>query len=168
MFELKLSYYLSELSTPRRILTNIEARTLDDLLSEFGKLFSPDDQRKQDKLFELLKKREEIATTGLGKGYAIPHARTALIDSTKIGIVTTKGTDYNSIDKTPVYIAIGILEHIPERDHLYLQMLKICGDIIKRDLFGKTIREIKEGLEIDPQHIYDALIAYEYEHPHYI
>ena len=176
MYELKLSSYLSKPNTTsmpesnkeRRILTNIKAEILDDLLSEFGKLLSPADQRKHDELTQLLKKREEITTTGLGKGYAIPHTRDALIDYPKIGIITTKGTDYNSLDKNPVYIAIGMLYPRLENEHIYLQLLAICADIIKKDIFGKTIKEIKEGNDIDPQHLYNTLIAYEYEHPHII
>lgn len=171
--ELKISEYLfhefydysnSKQRRPR-IITNLEARTRNELLKHFGELFYPNNERKQYKITRFLRKTEEKKSTESGNGYALPHARLSIEQHAKIGIITTKGTEYNSIDQK-VYFAIGLVNPVMERNHLYYQLYKICSDIIRGNIFD--IEKIRSGLEISPEEILKILYKYEYEHPYRI
>jgi PTS system nitrogen regulatory IIA component len=61
-----------------------------------------------DSVFEELINREEIASTGIGKGVAIPHPRRSLdlqLDAPFISVFFLKNKiDFNSIDGKPVFV----------------------------------------------------------------
>ena len=55
-------------------------------------------------------KREEIMSTGIGDGIAIPHAKSNYVSDTICSIVIlNESVDYNSIDGMPVNIAFMLL-----------------------------------------------------------
>ena len=70
----------------------------DGLLNEIAKLASSDEST-QKKIFENLKEREGLGSTGFGNGIAIPHCALDNIDEFIIGIITVpNGVDYDSLD----------------------------------------------------------------------
>ena len=49
--------------------------------------------------------REELGTTGIGQGIAIPHAKTDLVEDICAAIgISKKGVNFNSLDGELVYI----------------------------------------------------------------
>lgn len=79
--------------------------------------------------------REELMSTGIGLGVAVPHARIKGIDNFIISIGINKEgiKDYDSIDGTPVKIVIMIIAG--EKQHKeYLKLLAQIVDIIKKPL----------------------------------
>lgn len=61
-------------------------------------------------LSSTLLKREELGSTGIGRGIAIPHCRSLIVDKLEIGIGrSTKGINFNSIDKKPVNLVFLIV-----------------------------------------------------------
>lgn len=88
---------------------------------------SPDGQNE---LFHLLLEREKLASTGIGKGVAIPHPRTPLKLSFKHPLITTcflkRPINYNAIDGKPVFV-LFILLSSSVKDHLNLiSRLSFC------------------------------------------
>ncbi|MCX8065739.1 MAG: PTS sugar transporter subunit IIA [Candidatus Hydrogenedentes bacterium] len=67
--------------------------------------------------------REEITSTGIGGGIAVPHARMDEIEDIIIGLaIVPEGVDFDSIDNQPVYIVL--LYATPKtKDKEYLQLL---------------------------------------------
>jgi len=65
----------------------------------------PEDQLR---LFTALKEREELCSTGVGDGVAIPHARNALIGLVERPVIVLgrkpEGMPFASIDGAPVYL----------------------------------------------------------------
>ena len=145
--------HLSECLTKDRIITNVIAEDIDSLLEKFAELFSPEIARE-------LQKREKSGTTSVGKGYAVPHARIPNLESTEVGITTTRGTDFNSPDNQPVYIAFGIIVPALGMNGIYLSLLGECAKIIECDYFNETITKIKNGKKISPNEIYNLLLKY--------
>ncbi len=84
-------------------------------------------------LIGALKEREEIMSTGIGFGIAIPHAK---IDSVKemalaIGI-SRRGIEFDSMDGEPVHLVILVIAG--ERQHKdYLRLLSNVMSILKKD-----------------------------------
>lgn len=77
--------------------------------------------------------REEITSTGIGGGIAIPHARMDDIEDVVIGLgIVPEGVDFNSIDDQPVHIVL--LYAAPKtKDKEYLQLLAKAVQALKSD-----------------------------------
>ncbi|AEC01978.1 PTS sugar transporter subunit IIA [Parasphaerochaeta coccoides] len=57
----------------------------------------------QDDILQAIKRREALGSTGLGKGVAVPHAKTSAVQSVKLVIgVTSHPVDFNAPDNEPV------------------------------------------------------------------
>lgn len=84
-----------------------------------------------------VKEREDVMSTGVGKGIAIPHAKTESISSTVAAMITLKdGVDYKSLDKKNVNLAFLLLsEPVNIGNHLRLlsQISKLLNNESLRD-----------------------------------
>jgi len=71
--------------------------------------------------------REEEATTGIGKGVAMPHARTSrVVKETLIAVgVHHEGVDFDSLDGAPVHVVFLIAASDPQ------EYLRVAGRIAK-------------------------------------
>ncbi len=64
----------------------------------------------EDTLFEGLKKREELGSTGFGGGIAIPHCRLESISDFVMGIMTVPdGVDFDAMDGNPVRLVVFVI-----------------------------------------------------------
>jgi fructose-specific phosphotransferase system IIA component len=88
-------------------------------------------------LVNALKEREEIMSTGVGFGLAIPHAKIKSVNDLAFAIgISSKGIDFNSIDGKPVNLLI--LVAAGENQHKeYLRLLSNIMAILKE----KKIRD---------------------------
>ena len=99
-------------------------------------------------LIKALKEREEIMSTGIGMGIAIPHSK---IGSTKkiafaIGI-SKDGIDFDSMDNKPVHLII--LVAAGEKQHKeYLKLLSNIMSILKQENIKDTIINSESPEEI--------------------
>ncbi|MCX8122539.1 MAG: PTS sugar transporter subunit IIA [Spirochaetes bacterium] len=86
---------------------------------------------------DALKEREEIMTTGIGFGIAVPHAKLESVHKLAFAIgISKKGIDFNSIDGKPVHLVVMVAAG--ERQHKeYLKLLSKIMSILKND----TIRD---------------------------
>ncbi len=84
-------------------------------------------------LVRALKEREEIMSTGIGFGIAIPHAKINSIREMAFAIGVSKaGIDFDSMDGEPVHLVI--LVAAGERQHKeYLRLLSNIMSIIKKE-----------------------------------
>lgn len=90
--------------------------------------FETPEQKKA--LYASLEKREEMMSTGIGKGVAIPHPRTPMTESNFPAFITTcflkTPIDYQAIDKKPVFV-LFLLVSPSARLHLHLlAQLSFC------------------------------------------
>ena len=85
--------------------------------------------------------REKQATTGIGKGIALPHAK---IKSAKkvVGTIgrSSSGIDFNALDSKPVYIVILLLSN-PDNPDEHLQAMETIFKHVQRDIFRKFLRQ---------------------------
>lgn len=99
-----------------------------------------------------LKEREEIMTTGIGFGIAVPHAKLESVHKIAFAIgISKKGIDFNSIDGKPVHLVV--LVAAGERQHKeYLKLLSKIMSVLKNDVIrneminAKTTKDIIEIL----------------------
>jgi fructose PTS system EIIBC or EIIC component len=86
-----------------------------------------------DSLIKALKEREEIMSTGIGFGIAIPHAKIGAIQEMAFAIgISRAGIDFDSMDGEPVHLVI--LVAAGEKQHKeYLRLLSNIMAIIKKE-----------------------------------
>lgn len=140
---------ISEILTKKSIRINVEVKTKKDLLlqlldlaKESGKISNPDNAAKE--IFE----RERIMSTGVGKGIALPHAKTdAVEDSIGAIALLKKPIDYDSLDGMPVNIAFMLLG----KEHnvgYHLRLLSKISRYLNNDNFREKLLNCKTEDEV--------------------
>ncbi len=73
---------------------------------------------------QALHQREALGSTGIGKGIAVPHARSTMVSERAIVVARSKrGVEFDSQDGNPVHLCFLIVAPPVEKDELYLQLL---------------------------------------------
>jgi len=84
----------------------------------------------QDELFEKLIEREQLASTGIGNGIAIPHPRDPLSQPPETPVITTcfleKPIDFNAIDDQPVSVFFLLISPTVKHHLHLLSRLSFC------------------------------------------
>jgi fructose-specific phosphotransferase system IIA component len=95
-----------------------------------------------------LKEREEIMTTGIGFGIAVPHAKLESVHKIAFAIgISKKGIDFNSIDGKPVHLVV--LVAAGERQHKeYLKLLSKIMSVLKNDTIRNEMIQAKSTKHI--------------------
>lgn len=126
---------LTSLLRPDRINLDLKGKKKPEVLRELVLMVRSDDSAEQ--LLQTLLKREELGSTGIGKGIAIPHGRSLLLDKLEIAVGrTTKGVDFDAIDKKPVHLFFLVMAPPQDPGNQYLitlgRIALVCQELIKR------------------------------------
>jgi PTS system nitrogen regulatory IIA component len=100
--------------------------SLIEILDEEGHLVNKETFRKA--IFD----REQLVSTGIGMGVAIPHAKLKGFENffLVVGIQQKKGLDWNALDKAPVRL-IFMIGGPDDRQTEYLQILSLLTSAIR-------------------------------------
>jgi mannitol/fructose-specific phosphotransferase system IIA component (Ntr-type) len=114
---------LRELFTAEVVKLDLEADSKDDLLKELVALLGME-EKSEAILFKTLKRRENLGSTGIGKGIAIPHCRSLVANRLRLAYGRKKGgMDFNAIDSAPVNNFFLIVAPPLEVSNQYLPVL---------------------------------------------
>src|SRR6267378_6763705 len=103
--------------------------------------------RQADAVLEVLRQREALGSTGLGKGIAVPHARSTMVTERAVLLArSTKGVEFDSIDGNPVHLCFLIVAPPTEQDPIYLQLL---AEIVKAVRLAPARKRILEAQDLD-------------------
>lgn len=95
--------------------------------------------KNEDEALKALLKREDMGSTGIGNGFALPHAKTDAVDEIMITIGISKNMiDYDSIDEEPVNVFFMFLCPI-NQSHEYLKILARISRIMRLEGFRKNL-----------------------------
>jgi len=102
----------------------------------------------RDKFLRAIMEREKLASTGVGEGVAIPHARTEAAKEVVIAFARSeKGVDFDSLDKEPVYLIFMIAA--PENPvEPYLKALARISRLLGKKPFKDGLRKAKSPQEV--------------------
>lgn len=76
--------------------------------------------------------REEMGSTGLGGGVALPHSKTSAVEApVLIMAVSPGGVDFDSLDGRPVHVLLLILTPAGDDGREHLQLLARLGGLFK-------------------------------------
>jgi len=123
---------LSSLLAPDAISLDLAGTSRDEVLTELAALLplSPNDRTAVQKL---LKRREGLGSTGVGRGIAIPHARTSLIDDLRLAYGRhERGVSYGA-DALPVHHLFLIIAPPVELSDEYLPVLGRVAQFAKEE-----------------------------------
>lgn len=112
--------------------------TLVELMDKTGNLVNKEEFK------NTVLKREELSTTGIGEGIAIPHGKTSAVKKAGLSAMVVKnGVDYDSLDGMPakLFFMIGAPE---AADNLHLEVLARLSTILMDEDFRERLINAKD------------------------
>jgi len=102
---------------------DLDGENKDDILKELIALLGLD-EKSQGILFKMLKRRENLGSTGIGRGIAIPHCRSLVVNRLRVAFGRKPaGVDFKAIDSQPVRFFFLIVAPPLEVSNQYLPVL---------------------------------------------
>ena len=148
---------ISELLNIKSIELNLDVDSKNELIEKLINLAENqgniiDKEEVKNEVFE----RESIMSTGVGKGVALPHAKTNAITEVTIALATLKEPiDYDSLDKNPINIATLLLG-MESNVGLHLRLLSKISRLMNNDSFRSQLLELKT-----PEKVMELISKYE-------
>lgn len=122
---------IPDLVNNTKISLNVQSENKKDVLKQLIQLFEIDEEQK-DLLYNSVLQREEMGSTGIGKGIAIPHTRSMVVTDIMIAIGRLdKPLDFNSIDGKPVRLIFLIVAPPYGSNREYLILLGKIAEIFQ-------------------------------------
>jgi len=114
---------LREFFSEDAIKLELAGTTKDEVLTELIALLHLDEKNEQ-MLFKMLKRRENLGSTGIGRGIAIPHCRSLVVQKLRVAFGRKRaGLDFKAIDDRPVHFLFLIVAPPLEVSNQYLPVL---------------------------------------------
>lgn len=137
---------LTDLLTPEHIRIPLRAEHKDALLEELvsvlverGAVSTPDD------VLRAVRDREEVLSTGIGNGVAIPHGKSESVPSLVLAAgVTRAPIDFEALDGRPVslfFLLVG--PQAAAREHV--KALSRISRLLRRDIFRDRLMEAPDA-----------------------
>ena len=139
---------LSELLAESSINLDLQATNKEEALTELVSFF-PIDKKKQQVLQKMLIKREELGSTGVGRGIAIPHGRTVVVSRLMLAFgLSEKGVSFEAIDKKPVHIFMLIISPPLELSNLYHPTLAKVASLLRDLKLRRRLQKCEKPAEV--------------------
>jgi mannitol/fructose-specific phosphotransferase system IIA component (Ntr-type) len=101
----------------------LQGTTKDEILKELIALLKLD-EKSEGMLYKMLKRRENLGSTGIGRGIAIPHCRSLVVSKLRVAFGRkSEGVDFRAIDEKPVNFFFLIVAPPLEVSNQYLPVL---------------------------------------------
>jgi PTS system fructose-specific IIA component/PTS system nitrogen regulatory IIA component len=119
-------------------------RELVEALSEVGRVSEQDSED----IVRAIIKREELGSTGIGRGIAVPHTKHASVDRLvgTVGI-SPEGVDFDSLDAEKVQLFF-LLVSPPDRPSDHLRALEHISRQLRDDVFCRFLKQSKSREDI--------------------
>jgi len=106
-------------------------------------------------------KREKEASTGMGKGIAVPHVKHKAVKDVVAAVgCSSAGIDFSSLDKQPVYSVILLISPLDNPDR-HLQTMEHVFKLLQQEKFRKFLRQSETAEQIE------GLLREADENPHF-
>src|SRR5688500_3852183 len=94
---------LREFFSEDAVKLELEGTTKDEILKELISLLALD-EKAEAMLYKMLKRRENLGSTGIGRAIAIPHCRSLVVNKLRVAFGRkSSGIDFRAIDEKQVY-----------------------------------------------------------------
>jgi mannitol/fructose-specific phosphotransferase system IIA component (Ntr-type) len=150
---------LTDVLEERAISLSLDATSMDDvlrglvdLLAVTGVVTDPET------VVQDIKKREEVMSTGIGGGIAIPHAQSRGASRLAVALARTRGdVDFNALDRRPVQLFFLVVG--PEERGGYIRVLArisrllYSGELQRNLAFARTSAEALEQIRREEEKV---------------
>ena len=134
---------LREFFNKDAIKLDLQGETKDDILKELIQILGLD-EKSEGILFKMLKRRENLGSTGIGRGIAIPHCRSLVVNRLRVAFGRKPGgVDFKAIDGQPVYHFFLIVAPPLEVSNQYLPVLGKVAQFAKEPDVPRRLQELK-------------------------
>jgi PTS system nitrogen regulatory IIA component len=135
---------LTEFVVERAIIPDLKATSKDEAIKEMvaglkaaGRIANDHDAQ----IVGAILKREELGSTGIGRGVAIPHSKHATVDRL-VGTVAVSraGVNFDSLDGEPVHVFVLLISP-QDRPSDHLRALENVSRSLRDDGFVRSLRQ---------------------------
>ena len=142
---------LIDLMSEETVELNLAATTKDEAIAELvhvmvkaGKILPQD----RDSVVKAVRQREEVMTTGIGSGIALPHAKSELVPELMLAMARSgQGVDFNSIDGRPANLFFLLLSR-EDTTGPHIQALARLARLLRDEEFCQALRQTKDPGEV--------------------
>jgi mannitol/fructose-specific phosphotransferase system IIA component (Ntr-type) len=128
---------------PEHTLLHSHAHSKRALITELANLLTSIDP---DRVMEVVMAREQLGSTGIGHGVAIPHGRMPDLAAPMLALARHQdGVDFDAIDGQPVHIVILLL--VPDSDNR--QHLELLAKLARNLQDSRTREAIMQADNIE-------------------
>jgi len=127
-----------ELLTAEHIQLDSQAHSKRAVITELANMLSSIDP---DTVMEVVMAREQLGSTGIGHGVAIPHGRMPDLHAPMLALARhVEGIDFDAIDNHPVHIVVLLL--VPDSDdRQHLELLAQLARNLQQESFRQQIMQ---------------------------
>jgi len=138
---------LREFFSEDAVKLELEGTTKDEILKEMISLLGLD-EKSEGMLFKMLKRRENLGSTGIGRAIAIPHCRSLVVNKLRVAFGRkSDGVDFKAIDEKPVKFFFLIVAPPLEVSNQYLPVLGKIAQFSKEPDVPERLLALKEPAE---------------------
>ncbi len=114
---------LREFFSEEAVQLELQGTSKDEVLKELIGLLKLE-EKSEGMLYKMLKRRENLGSTGIGRGIAIPHCRSLVVNRLRVAFGRKRdGVDFKAIDDKPVNFFFLIVAPPLEISNQYLPVL---------------------------------------------
>ncbi|MCD4830891.1 MAG: PTS sugar transporter subunit IIA [Anaerohalosphaeraceae bacterium] len=142
---------IAEVVCSKAIVAKLESVERDDVITQLaGALVEAGaiPKTKRTEIVGAVIERENEASTGIGKGVAVPHIKHKSIKNAVAAIgISQGGIDFSSLDKQPVYTVILLVS--PTESQQHLEAMETIFERLQNDNFRKFLAQSKSVEQIE-------------------
>ena len=140
---------VSEILKEQFVISDLRGNTKDEVINDLINLFQGDPRVNDlDKVRNAVLEREKIMSTGVGKGFAIPHGKTNAVTEILAAFgKTNHPVDYQSLDTQPVQLIFLLVG----KDNLvstHIKLLSRISRMMNKDDFRKRLIDANSSKDI--------------------
>jgi PTS system nitrogen regulatory IIA component len=138
---------LRDFFSEEAVKLDLQATTKDEALKELIGVLGLD-EKSEAILYKMLKRRENLGSTGIGKGIAIPHCRSLVVNRLRVAFGRKpSGLDFRAIDDQPVHNIFLIVAPPLEVSNQYLPVLGKIAQFSKESDVASRLQQIGSASE---------------------
>lgn len=148
---------LSDVLTLDTIKVPLKSETKEDIIEELIDVLDEAGQvRDKDKLLQAILERENIRSTGIGEGLAVPHAKSNGVDKLVVSIGKPKEPiDFQSIDGKKVNFIV-LMGSPADQAGPHIQALARMSRLMVKPEFREDINQ-----SVTAREVYETIVAHE-------
>jgi nitrogen PTS system EIIA component len=151
MFLERVQMKLTEFVVREAILPSLKATTKEEVIREMvGSLRSAGSVKAadEDAVVAAILKREELGSTGIGKGVAVPHTKHSSVERLSAAVaISRSGVDFSSLDQEDVFVFFLLISP-PDRPGDHLRGLENVSRHLKGQDFRSFLKQSSSTADI--------------------